>query len=308
MKCRGEIKLTEKKKMKLPKNFSLYMFLVPGILLTVLFSYAAMPGLLIGFMDYNYFLGFKSPWVGLSNIVQILTTPDLNSAIVNTLILSVINLTIVFPLPIIFALMLNELKNGLFKRFTQTVSYLPYFLSTISIIGIATSTFSEYGIINDIKLLFNPNAERTLYLTIQNLFVPNITALTVWQTLGWSSIIYLSTISGIDPTLYEAAAIDGAGKFKQCIHITIPSILPTVVLLCILQIGNLFKSNFDLIYGLQNPFINFEVISTVIYKQGITNGNYSISTAFGFIEGFISLILIFVANFISKKINDISII
>ena len=308
MKCRGEIKLTEKKKMKLPKNFSLYMFLVPGILLTVLFSYAAMPGLLIGFMDYNYFLGFKSPWVGLSNIVQILTTPDLNSAIVNTLILSVINLTIVFPLPIIFALMLNELKNGLFKRFTQTVSYLPYFLSTISIIGIATSTFSEYGIINDIKLLFNPNAERTLYLTIQNLFVPNITALTVWQTLGWSSIIYLSTISGIDPTLYEAAAIDGAGKFKQCIHITIPNILPTVVLLFILQIGNLFKSNFDLIYGLQNPFINFEVISTVIYKQGITNGNYSISTAFGFIEGFISLILIFVANFISKKINDISII
>lgn len=308
MKCRGEIKLTEKKKMKLPKNFSLYMFLVPGILLTVLFSYAAMPGLLIGFMDYNYFLGFKSPWVGLSNIVQILTTPDLNAAIVNTLILSVINLTIVFPLPIIFALMLNELKNGLFKRFTQTVSYLPYFLSTISIIGIATSTFSEYGIINDIKLLFNPNAERTLYLTIQNLFVPNITALTVWQTLGWSSIIYLSTISGIDPTLYEAAAIDGAGKFKQCIHITIPSILPTVVLLFILQIGNLFKSNFDLIYGLQNPFINFEVISTVIYKQGITNGNYSISTAFGFIEGFISLILIFVANFISKKINDISII
>ena len=308
MKCRGEIKLTEKKKMKLPKNFSLYMFLVPGILLTVLFSYAAMPGLLIGFMDYNYFLGFKSPWVGLSNIVQILTTPDLNSAIVNTLILSVINLTIVFPLPIIFALMLNEVKNGLFKRFTQTVSYLPYFLSTISIIGIATSTFSEYGIINDIKLLFNPNAERTLYLTIQNLFVPNITALTVWQTLGWSSIIYLSTISGIDPTLYEAAAIDGAGKFKQCIHITIPSILPTVVLLFILQIGNLFKSNFDLIYGLQNPFINFEVISTVIYKQGITNGNYSISTAFGFIEGFISLILIFVANFISKKINDISII
>ena len=284
------------------------MFLVPGILLTVLFSYAAMPGLLIGFMDYNYFLGFKSPWVGLSNIVQILTTPDLNSAIVNTLILSIINLTIVFPLPIIFALMLNELKNGLFKRFTQTVSYLPYFLSTISIIGIATSTFSEYGIINDIKLLFNPNAERTLYLTIQNLFVPNITALTVWQTLGWSSIIYLSTISGIDPTLYEAAAIDGAGKFKQCIHITIPSILPTVVLLFILQIGNLFKSNFDLIYGLQNPFINFEVISTVIYKQGITNGNYSISTAFGFIEGFISLILIFVANFISKKINDISII
>mgnify|MGYP004460359385 FL=1 len=301
------MKVTEKKT-RLPKHFSLYMFLVPGILLTVMFSYAAMPGLIIGFMDYNYFLGFKSPWVGLSNIIQIFTTPELNSAIVNTLILSIINLTVVFPLPIIFALMLNELRNGFFKRFTQTVSYLPYFLSTISIIGIATSTLGEYGIINDIKLLFNPNAERTLYLTIQNLFVPNIIALTIWQTLGWSSIIYLSTISGIDPTLYEAAAIDGASKFKQCIYVTLPGILPTVVLLFILQIGNLFKSNFDLIYGLQNPFINFEVISTVVYKQGITNGNYSISTAFGFIEGFISLILIFFANFISKKINDISII
>ena len=301
------MKVTEKKT-RLPKHFSLYMFLVPGILLTVMFSYAAMPGLLIGFMDYNYFLGFKSPWVGLSNIIQIFTTPELNSAIVNTLILSIINLTVVFPLPIIFALMLNELRNGFFKRFTQTVSYLPYFLSTISIIGIATSTLGEYGIINDIKLLFNPNAERTLYLTIQNLFVPNIIALTIWQTLGWSSIIYLSTISGIDPTLYEAAAIDGASKFRQCIYVTLPGILPTVVLLFILQIGNLFKSNFDLIYGLQNPFINFEVISTVVYKQGITNGNYSISTAFGFIEGFISLILIFFANFISKKINDISII
>ena len=282
--------------------------MIPGLVLTAVFSYAAMPGLLIGFMDYDYFLGFKSPWVGLANIIEIFTTPDLNSAIVNTLILSLLNLVVVFPLPIIFSLLLNEIKNGFFKRFTQTVSYLPHFLSTISIIGLATSIFSEYGVINDIKLFINPDSQRTLYLTLQNLFVPNITMLTVWQTLGWSSIIYLSTIAGIDPTLYEAAVVDGAGKFKQCIYITLPSIMPTVVLLFILQIGNLFKSNFDLVYGLQNPYINFEVISTVIYKQGITNGKYDISTAFGFVEGFISLILIFTANFFSKKVNDISII
>ncbi len=290
------------------KNYSLYLFLIPGLVLTAVFSYAAMPGLLIGFMNYDYFLGFKSPWVGLANIIEIFTTPDLNSAIVNTLILSLLNLVVVFPLPIIFSLLLNEIKNGFFKRFTQTVSYLPHFLSTISIIGLATSIFSEYGVINDIKLFINPDSQRTLYLTLQNLFVPNITMLTVWQTLGWSSIIYLSTIAGIDPTLYEAAVVDGAGKFKQCIYITLPSIMPTVVLLFILQIGNLFKSNFDLVYGLQNPYINFEVISTVIYKQGITNGKYDISTAFGFVEGFISLILIFTANFFSKKVNDISII
>lgn len=301
-------KTKEKKERNGIKNYSLYLFLIPGLVLTAVFSYAAMPGLLIGFMDYDYFLGFKSPWVGFANIIEIFTTPDLNSAIVNTLILSLLNLVVVFPLPIIFSLLLNEIKNGFFKRFTQTVSYLPHFLSTISIIGLATSIFSEYGIINDIKMFINPDSQRTLYLTLQNLFVPNITMLTVWQTLGWSSIIYLSTIAGIDPTLYEAAVVDGAGKFKQCIYITLPSIMPTVVLLFILQIGNLFKSNFDLVYGLQNPYINFEVISTVIYKQGITNGKYDISTAFGFVEGFISLILIFTANFFSKKINDISII
>ncbi len=301
-------KTKEKKERNGIKNYSLYLFLIPGLVLTAVFSYAAMPGLLIGFMDYDYFLGFKSPWVGFANIIEIFTTPDLNSAIVNTLILSLLNLVVVFPLPIIFSLLLNEIKNGFFKRFTQTVSYLPHFLSTISIIGLATSIFSEYGIINDIKMFINPDSQRTLYLTLQNLFVPNITMLTVWQTLGWSSIIYLSTIAGIDPTLYEAAVVDGAGKFKQCIYITLPSIMPTVVLLFILQIGNLFKSNFDLVYGLQNPYINFEVISTVIYKQGITNGKYDISTAFGFVEGFISLILIFTANFFSKKVNDISII
>lgn len=301
-------KTKEKKERNGIKNYSLYLFLIPGLVLTAVFSYAAMPGLLIGFMDYDYFLGFKSPWVGFANIIEIFTTPDLNSAIVNTLILSLLNLVVVFPLPIIFSLLLNEIKNGFFKRFTQTVSYLPHFLSTISIIGLATSIFSEYGVINDIKLFINPDSQRTLYLTLQNLFVPNITMLTVWQTLGWSSIIYLSTIAGIDPTLYEAAVVDGAGKFKQCIYITLPSIMPTVVLLFILQIGNLFKSNFDLVYGLQNPYINFEVISTVIYKQGITNGKYDISTAFGFVEGFISLILIFTANFFSKKVNDISII
>ena len=300
-------KTKEKKERNGIKNYSLYLFLIPGLVLTAVFSYAAMPGLLIGFMDYDYFLGFKSPWVGFA-IIEIFTTPDLNSAIVNTLILSLLNLVVVFPLPIIFSLLLNEIKNGFFKRFTQTVSYLPHFLSTISIIGLATSIFSEYGIINDIKMFINPDSQRTLYLTLQNLFVPNITMLTVWQTLGWSSIIYLSTIAGIDPTLYEAAVVDGAGKFKQCIYITLPSIMPTVVLLFILQIGNLFKSNFDLVYGLQNPYINFEVISTVIYKQGITNGKYDISTAFGFVEGFISLILIFTANFFSKKVNDISII
>jgi len=294
----------------LRQNKMTYMFLLPGMLLTFLFCYVPLPGLYMAFVDYDPFDGiFGSTFVGLENLKTIIELPELFGAILNTLKLSVLNLLITFPLPLVFALMLNEIKNKAFKRVTQTVSYLPHFLSTIAVVGIATTIYSSSGIINDIRVaLMGPETERILFLGIQEFFVPNILILTVWQGLGWSSIIYLSAISGIDPELYEAAIIDGAGKFRQCWHITLPSLSVTVILLFILQVGNLLSSNFDLIYGLQNVFIDFEVISTVIYKQGITQGNYSIATAFSFLSGTISLVLILGANFVSKKINGTSLI
>ena len=150
--------------------------------------------------------------------------------------------------------------------------------------------------------------ERILFLTLQKLFVPNVITLGIWQTLGWNSVIYLATISGVDAELYEAATIDGANKFRQSWHITIPSIMNTVVIMLILKIGSLFASNFDLIYGLQNVYIDFEVISTIVYKQGITQGDYSTATALSFMQGFISLILVLGSNWLSKKYNDVSII
>lgn len=294
----------------LKKNKMTYMFLLPGIILTLVFCYIPMAGLYIAFVDYNPFEGIMgSPFVGLENIKEIFQIPAMYKAIFNTLKLSLLNLALVFPLPLVFALLLNEIRNIRFKRFVQTVSYLPHFISTIAVVGIATTLYSSSGIINDIRVaMFGAETERILFLSLQDFFVPNILILTIWQSLGWSSILYLSALSGIDPQLYEAAIIDGAGKFKQCWHVTLPCLSTTIIMLLVLQIGGLFTSNFDLIYGLQNTFIDFEVISTVVYKQGIENGNYPVATAFSFISGLMSLVLILGSNYISKKINDVSLI
>ncbi len=291
------------------RNKALYLFLVPGIVLVFIFMYIPLGGLVISFMDYDVLLGFKSPFVGFQNFIDIFTIPDFAKSILNTLKLSILNIAVGFPLPIIFALMLNELKNGLFKRSVQTISYLPHFLSTIAVVGLATTVLSYYGIINDIRAAIGgEDTERILFLKQQNLFVPMLVFLGVWQSLGWNSIIYLSAISGIDHELYDAAVVDGAGKFKQCWHVTIPSIAPTIIMLFILKMGDLFKSSFDLIYGLQNVFIDFEVISTIVYKKGIEAGNYSASTALSLFQGVISLVLVLGANYISKKVDDVSII
>lgn len=278
-------------------------------MLAFIFSYIPIMGLSVAFLDYDVFLGMKSPFVGFDNFAKILSMPQFTQAIWNTLKISLLNIAIGFPLPIVFALLLNELSAGFFKRFTQTVSYLPHFLSTIAVVGIATTLLSNYGVVNDLRVAVGgEDTERILFLTLQKLFVPNVMALELWKAFGWNSIIYLASISGIDAELYEAATIDGAGKFKQIWHITVPSIMNTVIIMLILQIGSLFTSNFDLIYGLQNVYIDFEVISTIVYKQGITQGDYATATALSFMQGFISLFLVLGSNWLSKKYNDVSII
>lgn len=294
----------------LKKNKMTYAFLLPAIVLVIVFCYLPLPGLYVAFTDYSAFKGiFGSDFVGLDNIIAILQTPKLFKAVLNTLYLSFLNIVIVFPIPIVFAIMINEIKNAAFKRIAQTISYLPHFISTIAVVGIASTIFSSSGIINDIRVaLFGPETERILFLGLQEFFVPNIIGLTLWQSLGWSTIIFLSAISGIDPELYEAAIIDGAGKFKQCWYITLPSLSMTIILLLIFKIGSLLASNFDLIYGLQNVFIDFDVISTITYKEGIEAGNFGVSTALGFMTGVISMILTLGANAISKKINNVSLL
>ena len=288
------------------KYKTIYLMLLPTIILVLIFNYMPLPGLIISFMDYDFLLKFKSPWAGFQNFIDIFTLPDFTGAILNTLKISLLNITIVFIVPVIFALLLNEIRNMVFKRIVQTVSYLPYFFSWASVLGIAYSVFSKYGLLNTIISYFSQNDDKTMWLAQQNLFVPNVIILTIWKTMGWDTIIYLAAIAGIDPSLYEAAQIDGANKFKQCINITVPSILPTMVLLFILATGRIFGDNFELIYGLQNPFIDYEVISTITYKQGIVSGNYSVASALSMVQGVVNLFLVMGTNYLSKRLTETS--
>lgn len=294
-------------KAEVNKNRFIYLLLLPSIILVLVFSYAPLGGIKIAFQDYNIYNPDASEWVGMKNFIQIFRSPDTLKAVWNTLTIGFLNIGICFPLTILFALLLNEITNGVFKRVAQTISYLPHFLSWISIIGIATSLYAKSGIINDLIVFFTGNQERTLFLAQQSFFVPNVLILTLWQSIGWGSIIYLAAISGVDEALYEAAMLDGAGRLRQVWHVTLPGILPTIVIMLIWKCGSLFKDNFELIYGLQNAFVDFETIQTIVYKQGISGGNYQLTTAFGLFQGVVNFIFLFVVNFFAKKTTEVGV-
>jgi putative aldouronate transport system permease protein len=294
---------------RLKKDRAFYLLLAPAILIVFIFEYMPIPGILVAFKNYDVFRGFwKSEWVGLAHIRSIVELPNMREAIWNTLWISVLSLIFLFPAPIVLALLLNELRLQLFKRIVQTLFYLPHFLSWISVIGIAYAFYSMYGPLNDLRVaLFGEGTERVMYLADQSLFIPNVLLLNLWKEVGWGTIIYLAAIASVDPQLYEAAHMDGANRLRQVWHITLPSILPTIVILLILKLGGLFNANFELIYGLQNPFVDFEVIQTVVYKYGIQQGDYAMATALGFVQGVIALLLTIAANYGAKKASGVAI-
>ena len=288
---------------KMYKDRQIYLLLLPAIVITIVFAYGPMPGLIMAFEDFSIYDGlFGSEWVGLENIHKIFSQKKLVSSIWNTLKISVLSLLITFPAPIILALLINELKRPVFKRVVQTVSYLPHFLSWISVVGLIHVLFGNDGLINDIRLALGAE-ERITYLAQQGLFVWLVLGSTLWKEVGWGTVIHLANISSINQELYEAAEMDGAGYCQKAWYITLPHMIPTVVILLIFQMGGLFNSNFELIYGLQNPYIDFEVISTIIYKTGIQNGSYSMSTAVGFVQGIIALLLVVATNWLAKKVT-----
>ena len=307
LKLRSSMKSTEYKlsgqriAKRLAKDKFLYILLLPSVILTLMFSYFPIGGVKMAFQDYNIYNPSMSQWIGLTNFKKILETPGILTAIWNTLYISLLNLFICFPITVIFALLLNEVQCSWFKRFTQTVSYLPHFLSWISVIGIATAMYSKYGFINDLIVAITGNPERTLFMAEQSFFVPNVILLNIWKGTGWGSIVFLAAITGVDQSLYEAATVDGANRFKQIQHVTFPAILPTIVIMVLWRVGSLLSDNFELIYGLQNTYVNFEVIQTTVYKEGIQAGNYSISTALGFGQGLINFIVLFIVNMFAKK-------
>ena len=300
---RNELRFKNERMKKIYKSKYLYLMIAPAILILLVFSYGPMPGLVMTFQDFSIFRGFfNSEWVGLENIITIFTRPQFTQAIFNTVLVSVMILVLTFPAPIILALLINEIKNKLFKRFVQTASYLPHFLSTLSVVGLIQLLFGRDGLINDAMVALGAT-ERVNHLAKQENFVWFLVGTNLWKEVGWSTIIHLANLTSINPELYEAADIDGAGYFSKLRYITIPHMLPTIVVLLIFQMGKLFSSNFDLVYGLQNPFIDFEVISTIIYQTGIQSGNYSVSTAIGFVEGMVALVLVLGTNKLAKKIS-----
>ncbi len=297
-------------KFSLPKkaDIPLLLLLVPAIVTVIMFAYLPMSGILVAFKEYKAKLGiFGSPWAenyGFANFMEIFETPGLPESIWNTLYWNVLQLIVCFPLPIIFALLLDEVGNKAFKSVTQTISYLPHFLSWIAITGMVYSLLGEYGLINE--MLRSIGKESISFTGDINWFLPVYLIVTVWHGLGWDSIIYLSALSGISRDLYEAADIDGANRFQRVWHITVPHLIPTAMILLIMKVGQIFGSNFELVWGLQGPAWTTEVISTAVYNYGIGQGRFALATALSLLQGIVALILTLSANKISAKLTDIS--
>ena len=292
---------------EIKKNRFIYLLLVPGIILALLFFYAPMGGLKIAFQEYNIYKPELSKWIGLDNFKYILKNEETLKAIANTFYVSLVSLVVTFPAPIIFALLLNEIEGRHFKKLAQTVSYLPHFLSWMSVIGIASALYAKSGMINNLIALVAGEDKRSMIMANQGFFVPNVVILTLWKTIGWNSVVYLAAISGVDSALYEAATIDGAGKFRQTLSVTLPSIMPTIIIMLIWRCGSLFTDNFELIFGLQNAYIDFEVVQTIVYKRGIAGGDYQISTAFGLFQGLVNIIILCIVNEFAKRTSETSV-
>lgn len=290
-------------------NRYLYLMLVPVVIYFILFEYKPMYGAIIAFKDFNPFRGiWDSPWVGFKHFERFFESYYFWRLLRNTFLMSFYSLIIIFPASIGFALLLNELRVKAFKSVVQTISYLPHFISLIVICGMIIDFTKPTGIINSLLMNIGLVNEPITFLILPEWFRTLYVGSGLWQSIGWNSIIYLAALSGINPSLYEAAVVDGAGRFKQLIHITLPGILPTVMILFILNIGTLLNVGWDKIILLYNPatYETADVISTFVYRRGIMEADYSFSAAVGLFNSIINFTLLVVANRISRKTTESS--
>lgn len=283
----------------------LLLLLLPCIIYYIAFKYIPMWGILISFKDFKPFIGFMdSSWVGLKHYLQFFSSPDAVRIIRNTLILGVLTLIFSFPMPIIFSLALNELKGVRFKKFVQTVSYMPHFLSMVVVCGMITSFLSPIrGIINQIIVQFGGSAIN--FMSLGQYFRPIYVISDIWQTMGWGAIVYLAAISNVDPQYYEAAKLDGASHLRQIWSITLPSIAPTIATMLILRVGSVLEVGLEKVMLLYSPAIyeTSDIIATYVYRQGMVSGNMSYAAAIGLFSSVINLILLISANCASKKLS-----
>jgi len=286
----------------------LLLLVVPGIIYYIIFMYSPMVGLVISFENYSPFRGlFAGPWVGFKWFAQFFHSPFCGRLIKNTILINVFSLFWGFPAPIIFALLLNEVRNIKFKKVAQTISYLPHFISTVVIVGILFSLLSpDTGIINYAIKAFG--GESVNFMASAKWFRTIFISSGIWQEIGWGCIIYLAAIAGINPELYEAARVDGANKIQQIWSITIPCILPTIILMLIMSLGSMFSVGYEKIILMYNTstYETADVINTYVYRRGIVNSEYSFGTAVGLFQSAINFILVVIVNKVSRKLSEIS--
>ena len=291
------------------ENIQYYLMMIFPLIMIFLFSYLPMFGIIIAFQDYvagRPFFGEGVIWVGLKWFREFVDSYYFARILRNTLVLNALNLVMGFWVPIIFALIVNEIRISKFKKFTQTVSYLPHFLSSVVVAGMVVSFIANDGIIT---LMLRAVGFEAKSLNADPGAFPWIYTLTsIWKSFGWSSIIYLSTITAIDPGLYEAAAVDGAGRFRKIWHVTLPAMLPLIVIQLILSIGNMLSANTDLILLLYNSstYKTADVIGTYVYRETLMGGKFSYGTASGLLMSILSFALTYIANAVSRKKTDYS--
>lgn len=289
------------------KNWILYLMAVPAIIYLIIYCYAPMAGLYIAFTDYKITGGiFEGDWVGLDWFIRFFQGPYFVRLMRNTLLLSLETLIWGFPIPIIFALVLNEIRSKPFKRVAQTITYLPHFISIVVICGLVIDFTSLDGLFNTIiqacggepiAFLTKPEWFRTVYVSSE-----------VWQTFGWNSIIFLAALTGIDMQQFEAARLDGASRVQQMFYISLPGILPTIVTVLLMRVGHLMSIGFEKVFNLYSPatYETADIIATFVYRQGVLGANYSSAAAIGLFNSVINLIIVFIMNKVSRKLAETS--
>ncbi len=294
---------------KLVKNYRqnplLYWMLAPVLLYVLIFNYVPMFGLVISFQDYSLTRGVMgSKWIGLKNFEDFFSSMYFGRTLGNTLILSGLDLLVCFPAPIILALMLNEVSHLRFKKVIQTVSYMPHFISMVVVAGLIKEFCSSTGVVAQFVQLLGGTPQS--YISQPQYFRAIFTVSQVWQTIGFNSIVFLAALSGIDMQLYEAAKIDGAGRLRQLWHVTLPGIIPTIIIMLILRCGAIMNVNFEKVLLLYSPstYATADVISTYVYRAGIIKQKIGYSTAVGLFNSVVSLMLVLGANYLSNKFTD----
>ena len=295
----------QRKKKNWQKDWQLHLMILPGLLFILIFKYMPLGGITIAFKEFLPGKGiWGSPWVGLENFESMLALPDTKRVMWNTLFIAAAKILINFPVPIIISILLNEVKNHRFKRSVQTIIYLPYFISWVILSGIIQDLFAKEGLINQFLGIFG--AEPVFFLGNKYAFLGVLIGTDVWKNFGYNTVVYLAAITGIDETLYEAAKIDGANRFQQIWNVTLPGIAPIVVLMMILNLGNVLNAGFEQIFNLYNPLVyeTADIIDTFVYRISLVEANYSLGTAVGLLKSVVSFILIVTSYKIANKYSD----